>query len=237
MIIGVARISRKTQNIERQIRNILAKYPNAKIIKIICSGAKVVGYKEFEKVIKGLKSGDTIVFDSASRMSRNSKEGCDLYEKLFYRNVNIEFLKEPYINTNVFKETLNKQIETRLDTGDKATDKFVNTIIEALNNYTIELAKEQIKKVFDQAQKELEDLHQRTSEGIETAKIEGKRIGLPKGSKLTTKKSVEAKAIILKHSRDFNGTLNDVDCRKLTNISRNSYYKYKKELYYQNEKA
>ena len=40
----------------------------------------------------------------------------------------------------------------------------MNTIIQALNKYSLELAKEQIKKVFDQAQKELEDLHQRTAE-------------------------------------------------------------------------
>lgn len=30
---GVARISTGKQNIERQVRNILAEYPNAKIIK------------------------------------------------------------------------------------------------------------------------------------------------------------------------------------------------------------
>ena len=33
MEYGVGRISTRKQNIERQVRNILAKYPNAKIIK------------------------------------------------------------------------------------------------------------------------------------------------------------------------------------------------------------
>jgi ACT domain-containing protein len=45
-----------------------------------------------------------------------------------------------------------------------------------------------------------------------------------------TKKSAMAKQIILKHSRDFNGTLDDSACRKLTGVSRGSYYKYKREL-------
>ena len=158
MIIGVARISRPTQNIQRQIRNILTKYANAKIIKIICSGAKVTGYTEFVNVVEKLEAGDVLIFDSASRMSRNSKEGCELYEKLFNRNVEIVFLKEPQINTSVFKEALSSQIKLRLETGNKATDELMNSIIEALNRYSIALAKEQIKIVFDQAQKELEDL-------------------------------------------------------------------------------
>lgn len=228
--IGVARISRPTQNIQRQIRNIKNKYPNANIIKIVYTGSKVVGYKDFVNVVDKLEEGDTLIFDSASRMSRNSKEGCDLYEKLFNKNVKIVFLKEPHINTDVFKEALNNQIKLKLETGNKATDELMNTIIEALNKYTIALAKEQIKVVFDQAEKELQDLHQRTSEGIETARLEGKQIGQITGKKLNVKKAKKAKAIILKHSKDFNGTLTDSECIKLAGISRNSFYKYKSEL-------
>lgn len=234
-IIGIARKSRPTQNLERQIRNITSKYPTARIIKITCSGAKVIGYKDFENVIKEVKENKRnkkykLVFDSASRMSRDSEGGCKLYEELFNHNVTIEFLKEPHINTDIFRNTLNNQIELQAKTGNEATDKLINTVIEALNDFTIAIAKEQIKKVFDQAQKELEDIHTRTSEGILTAKLEGKRVGLSKGSKLTTKKEKKAKEIILKHSKLFNGTLNDIECRKLAGVSRNSYYKYKAEL-------
>ena len=69
-----------------------------------------------------------------------------------------------------------------------------------------------------------------TKKGIQKAKMEGKRIGTPKGAKLTTKKSIAAKEIIKKYSHDFNGSLEDADVIKLAGISRNSYYKYKKEL-------
>ena len=234
-VIGIARISRPTQNIQRQIRNIKKLYPNAKIIKITCSGVKVIGYKDFEKIIAEVKMNKQnkkykLVFDSASRMSRNSEGGCNLYEDLFKHNVSIEFLKEPQINTEVFKNALDNQIKLQVQTGNQATDKFINAIIQALNDYTIALAKEQIRKVFEQAQKELEDLHIRTSEGIETAKLAGKRIGTPKGSKLTTKKSLESKSLIKKYSKDFDGVLSDVECLKLIRISRNTYYKYKNEI-------
>jgi len=235
VVIGVTRKSTNKQNIDRQIRNILKLYPNARIIKITCSGSKVIGYKDFEKVIKEAKESNDnkrykLVFDSASRMSRDSEGGCALYEDLFNHNVCIEFLKEPHINTEVFRKALDNQIKLQVKTGNDATDKLINTVIQALNDYTIALAKEQIKKVFDQAQKELEDLHTRTSEGIQTAKLAGKRVGTPKGTKLQTKKSKIAKEIILKHSKDFNGNLDDTECLLLARVSRNSYYNYKKQL-------
>ena len=81
-----------------------------------------------------------------------------------------------------------------------------------LNKFQMDLAKKQIELAFGQAQKEVDDLHQRTSEGIETARLNGKQIGGVPGKKLTTKKSVEKKAEIRKHSIDFGGTLNDIDC-------------------------
>lgn len=235
-IIGICRKSRANQNIERQVRNILNKYPNARIIKITCSGAKVIGYKDFEKVIKEVKENKKnknykLVFDSASRMSRDSEGGCELYEDLFNHNVSIEFLKEPQINTDVFRKTLNNQIELQAKTGNEATDKLINTVIQALNDYTIALVKEQIKKVFDEAETELKNIHQRTSEGLLTAKLNGKRVGTPKGTKLTTKKSIEAKEIIIKHYKVFgNGTLNATETMKLAGIDKNTFYKYKREL-------
>ena len=229
-VYGYCRISRKTQNIERQVRNIEAAYPNAHIVKEAFTGTKIEGRKELDKLLKILKSGDTVIFDSASRMSRNEEEAIKLYEDLFNKNITLVFLKEPHINTEVYKKALENQIKINLNTGNAATDNFIQGIIEALNRYTIELAKEQIKLVFAQAQKEVDDLHQRTAEGLITAKMNGKKVGQPKGSKLTTKKSIAAKEIIKKHSKDFDGTLEDADVIKLAEISRNSFYKYKKEI-------
>lgn len=230
MVYGYCRISRKTQNIERQVRNITTAYPSARITKEAFTGTKLQGRKGLDELLKRLKTGDTVVFDSASRMSRNADEAITLYEDLFNKGINLVFLKEPHINTDVYKQALNNQIAITLNTGNDATDNFVNSIMDALNKYTIELSKEQIKIVFLQAQKEVEDLHQRTSEGLLTARLNGKQVGQPKGATLTTKKSLSAKEIIKKHSKDFDGTLEDIDVMTLAGVSRNSYYKYKREL-------
>lgn len=230
MIYGYCRISRKTQNIERQVRNIVAVYPSAVIIKEAYTGTKVQGRKELDKMIKVLKKGDTVVFDSASRMSRNAQEAMTLYEELFNKGVALVFLKESSINTEVFQKALQAQMEITCNTGSNATDNLIQGIVDALNRYTVDLAKEQVKRVFEQAQKEVDDLHQRTAEGILTAKLNGKQIGTKKGVKLTTKKSIEAKRAIKKYSKEFDGNLNDNETMKLADISRNSYYKYKREL-------
>ncbi len=230
MTYGYVRISTSKQNIERQIRNILAAYPDAMIIKEVFTGTKFQGRKEFDKLLGAVTSGDTIVFDSVSRMSRNSEEGCEQYENLFNRQISLVFLKEPHINTETYRSALNAQIKITLDTGNVAADKFVNGIIDALNKFTIDLAKEQIKIAFDQSEKEVQDLHQRTREGMLTARMNGKQIGQPAGAKYKTKKSEEAKAVIMKYSKDFNGMLDDTAVIKIADISRNTYYKYKREL-------
>lgn len=98
------------------------------------------------------------------------------------------------------------------------------------------LARKQIALAFEQSEKERLDICKRVKDGMRSAKEKAaeqgieKRYGLATGTKLTTKKSVAAKEIIMKHSKDFNGTLNDPDVIKLAGISRNSYYKYKNEL-------
>ena len=117
-----------------------------------------------------------------------------------------------------------------LENNVQLTGSRVDYILEGVNKYLMALAKEQIRLAFEQSEKDVKDLQQRTKEGIETARLNGKQIGQRQGVKLVTKKSKAAKEIILKHSKDFNGSLNDVDVMKLTGLSRNTFYKYKKEI-------
>ena len=229
-IYGIVRISTQKQNMLRQIRNIKAAYPTAIIIKEVYTGTKLKGRKDFEQVINRAKPDDIFVFDSVSRMCRNADEGCELYEQLFYRGINLVFLQEPHINTDVFKQALNNQIQLRIKTGNQATDELMNTIIEALNRFTLVLAAQQIRIAFEQAEKEVEDLHQRTREGIETARLSGKQIGQKEGITLHVKKKEPMKKQIRALSKSFDGSNTDIEVMKITGLSKNTYYKYKKEL-------
>lgn len=221
MKYGYCRISRPKQSIERQIRNIKAQYQDSIIVQEVFTRTRM-DRRQWQLLMKRVKAGDTIIFDSVSRMSGNAEEGFAAYEELFNRGVNLVFLKEPHINTDTYKKALENNVQL--------TGSNVDYILEGVNRYLMELAKEQIRLAFEQSEKEVEDLHQRTREGIETARLNGKQIGRKKDAKITTKKSLAAKEIIRKHSRDFSGTLSDVEVMQLTGLSRNTYYKYKREL-------
>ena len=221
-IYGYCRISTQKQSIERQIRNIRSHYPKAIIFQEVYTGTKTDGRKKWEQLRRIVQAGDIIVFESVSKMGRNDAEGFETYQKLFNAGIELVFLKEPHINTAVYKKALNNHIAM---TGTKT-----DIILKAVNEYLMELAKEQIIIAFEQAEKEVTDLHQRTREGIETARLNGKQIGQQPGAKLTTKKSIAAKADIIKYSKDFDGSLNDLECMRMIGIARNTYYKYKREL-------
>ena len=220
-IYGYARISRKEQSIDRQIRNIKAVYPSAIILQEAYTGTKM-DRPEWNKLYKIAKSGDIIVFDSISRMSRAADEGIKTYFEFYQRGVQLVFLKEHYIDTSIYTESIQDKIKLQ------GTDE--DEIFKGLNNYFRKLAERQIKIAFEQAEKEVQDLHQRTKEGIETARLNGKQIGQKRGNTLTIKKKAPAKEIIKKHSKDFGGSLTDIECIKLARISRNTFYKYKKEI-------
>ncbi len=226
MIYGYVRISTPKQSSERQIRNIRLAYPSAIIYKEVYTGT-TIERKQLDNLLKVAKNGDVIVFDSVSRMSRNAAEGIELYQKLFDSGIELVFIKEPHINTLTYKKALSNNIPL--------THTKTDIILNAVNQYLMELAKEQIELAFEQAEKEVRDLHERTKEGIQTARLAGKQIGQRAGAKLTTRKSVKSKAEIMKYSRDFGGTLSDKDVIKLLGISRNSYYRYKRELYAERE--
>ncbi len=222
MVYGYCRISKPTQNIERQERNILSHFPTANIYKEVYTGV-IINRTSWLKLCKVVHKGDSIVFDSVSRMSRNAKEGVEQYMELLDKGVELVFLKEPYVNTENYKQALSGGVEL---VGNDIADVY----IEATNKVLKLLAAKQIELAFDQAEKEVKDIRQRTKEGIETARMNGKQIGNVKGRRMVIKKEAPAKELIEKHCKSFGGTLNDNECIQLAKISRNTYYKYKREI-------
>ena len=135
-IYGYCRISTSKQSIERQKRNIKQAYPDAILIEEAYSGT-TIDRKKWSRLYHQVQDGDTIVFDSVSRMSRNATEGFTAYEELYNRGISLVFLKEPHINTSVYKKAMESGIEM--------TGTTVDYILEGVNKYMLALAKEQIK--------------------------------------------------------------------------------------------
>ena len=157
------------------------------------------------------------------------QEGLALYEDLYHKGICLVFLKEHHIDTETYKKALSGSIAM--------TGTNVDFILKGINEYLMALAKEQIKLAFEQSEKEVADLHQRTREGLLTAKLNGKQVGHRKGDGFETKKAREAKRVISTHCKAFGGTLDDAECMKLTGLARNTYYKYKRQIREEQEAA
>lgn len=242
-IYGYARVSTKTQRLDRQMKNI-NDYCKEKRIEHIFK-EKYTGTKtdrpQFRKLLSVLQEGDTVIFDSVSRMSRNAEEGYELYMELLQKGIDLVFLKEPHINTSYYKQMQAKKIQIA-STGKKSADSLIQSILNAITDFQNEETKEKIRIAFEQAEKEVKDLHVRISEGIKTTQQlnkmlpEGQRkqIGQKKGNTFVTKKSIAMKENIRKMSKDFDGNMKDIEILNILPISRNTYYKYKKALFSEN---
>ena len=268
-IYGYVRVSTLEQNKERQIENIKKVYPKALIMTEEYTG-KTMDRPVWSKLYPKLKKGDVIVFDEVSRMSRNAEEGFKVYQDLYERGVDLIFLKERHIDTASYREALKGSLKVDVKSGDQDTDDLVTGIMTAVNKFMMAKVRADIKKAFEQSQAETDLRAQRAKEGIAEAKKrneelkilypdtymerpEYSQIGREREDKLTIKKAEPIKALIRKYSRDFDGTLSDMELLgvlstktvKIPNkkrsgkveereisakLSRNTLYKYKKEM-------
>ncbi|MGL6168942.1 MAG: hypothetical protein ACRC0Y_11705 [Fusobacteriaceae bacterium] len=61
-------------------------------------------------------------------------------------------------------------------------------------------------------------------------KANGQVLGRKEGTKITSKKSIKCKKEIFEKSVHFKGTLKDYELLAILKITRNTFYKYKKEI-------
>lgn len=228
IFIGYARISKSTQNIERQLEN-LKKYNNEIILFQEAYSSKIIERPQFLNCIKlankEIKKGHkvNIIFDSVSRMSRDAEEGSNLYFELEQKGIDLIFIKEPYINTESYRKALTLSLPT-------TDNQMIEAILTGIKEAFKIKAKEDIKLAFIQAEKELIDIRERTSEGIREARAKGKQIGRVEGSEIETKRGNEIKEKLLKHSKKFGGSMTDKEFIEAFKISKTTLIKYKRIL-------
>lgn len=224
-VFGYCRVSTMHQKLDRQIENVRSRYPDAVIISEKYTGTTVTDRPAFTKLCKALKAGDTVVFDSVSRMSRNAEEGFNTYMDLYNRGVNLIFLNEPMINTDVYSNSVSEGNGLPI-VGNEIADVY----IEATRKVFEIIARNQIRVAFNEAQTEVDNKRKWIKNGLESKRAKGETVGRVKGSTYETKKAKACKANILKMSADFNGSMSDKEVIEVLKIARNSYYKYKAEL-------
>lgn len=222
---GYIRVSTKKQSLERQIQNVSRAYPDAKLYSDKYTGTKS-DRPAWQMLLKKVRKGDTIVFDSVSRMSRNSAEGWKTYKDLYDKGINLIFVKEPFVNTDQYRQAMAVSLP-------EVEDSALQPMMDGIQKTLMLLAERQFISAFDQAEKEVQDLRQRTKEGMQREEVQIKLKESAKaktGRTLTTKKSMEMKEKIRKISRAFEGQMKDAEVIDTLKIAPNTYYKYKKEM-------
>lgn len=163
------RVSTVDQNEARQITNMKALGITKENMFIDKMSGKNTDRPQYQELKEKVQEGDTIVFDSITRLSRKYEDIKDEYQYYVKKGVFLEFIKEPILNTP--KEKVNDIVQIAL----------ADVILSLLAAF---------------AQKEREDIKLRQAEGIAIAKAKGKYKG--KKTKLVKggEEEVRAKAII-----------------------------------------
>ena len=231
LIVGYARVSTPTQRLNRQVDNLKKAYEDITVIAESGSG-KDQNRPKWKKIMESCRQGkiSKLVFDEVSRFGRNTDEAIAQYKELFELGVELEFLKEPHINSEVFRQAKEKKISIDTSSMDNETANLINAVISGLNEYLMSVAEKQIFLAFEHAERERQLLSQRTSEGLKQAKLLGSKVGRQSGEKIITKKSIKTKKFIRDHYGLLGGELTATQCIHAMQISKSTFYRYIDEM-------
>ncbi|EOP78622.1 hypothetical protein IGM_06573 [Bacillus cereus HuB4-4] len=151
---GYVRVSSKDQNEERQIENMKCLGIEDRDIFIDKQSGKNMKRENYQMLKRLARTGDTIIFDSLTRLGRSMNDVLEEFRYYEQQRINLQFIKEPFINVNYSGESTNDVIQ-------QAVQKATLTILSAF------------------AEKERNDIKQRQAEGIALAKKQGKSLGRP----------------------------------------------------------
>ena len=144
------RVSSVDQNEARQIKTMKEKGIQKEHMYIDKMSGKNTDRPQYQLLKETVEEGDTIIFDSITRLSRNYYDIRDEYEFFIKCGVFLEFEKEPILNTP--KDKVDDIVQVAL----------ADVILSLLSAF---------------AQKERDDIKLRQAEGIAIAKEKGKYKG------------------------------------------------------------
>ncbi len=144
------RVSSKDQNEQRQIDTMLALGVQERDLFIDKLSGKDTNRPKYQALKQVVRTGDTIIIDSITRLSRNMEDIKAEYQYYVTNGISLQFVKEPMLNTKSHDDIMQKAISD-----------IILTLLSAF------------------AEKERNDIKQRQAEGIKSAKNKGVKFGRP----------------------------------------------------------
>ena len=177
------------------------------VVKAIYGNEVTFTYQRPWEIADTFEEGDILICNSVDELA-GTTVGSDT----------AEIIKE-------YMDILNKGVELMFDKSTQCNSLFIKTLLS--NDQDFENVLRKCIANYE-SQKDLAAKYAKVH--AITATTNGNKLGIKKGTKLTTKKSIEMKEKIRRLSKTFDGTMSDMELVEQLGIARNSYYKYKKEL-------
>ena len=195
--VGYMRVSTGKQNLDRQYEDFKKLGIEDKYIYEDKASGKNFERVGFEYMKRALEKGDILVISSLDRLGRNAKELKEQWEYFKNNQISVQVLDMPSLN---------------LDYSDEKMQPITNLI----NNIIFE--------IFSwKAESDRVQIVERTKQGLEQARIKGKKLGRPK---------VELTEEFVEIWRKWkNGEIEKtVEAMKLSNTSKSTFYRFNKIL-------
>lgn len=154
-VYGYIRVSSKEQNIDRQVKDLIAQGVEEQYIFIDKVSGKDFNREQYQILKHALREGDVLVIKSIDRLGRNYKMIIDEWRELTYElQVDIKVVDMPLLDTTKNKDLLGT---------------FISDLVLQVLSYVAEQERTFIK--------------QRQREGIKVAKDKGIKFGRPEVNK------------------------------------------------------
>lgn len=215
MKYGYCSITNQAQSLDFQQEKIKTSFPDCKIILSSPSQKDVLN-----EILKELKEGDSLIITDLFRLLQTDitfDTDFDItfntvykaYQDVFNKGADIIILSSPVLNSDLYRKAI--------------LNNYSNQTIAAVD----ELSRKQIRLVF---REQFDHIIEHRNSIKSSIKTSGRKPGLKKGTKLVTRKEVEAKEYLKANLKEFGGTKSNIEALKETGLSRNTFYKYKREL-------
>lgn len=197
---GYVRVSTKEQNEARQLDAMRALDIAESDIYVDKASGKDTNRPQYQALKSIVRAGDTVVFESITRLSRNMDDVKSEYKWYVDNGVLLRFIAEPMLDTKVDEQGV---IE-------RAMAEIILTLLAAF------------------AEKEREEIKRRQREGIESAKRKGKTFGRPKRT-FETMNAIERQSFLFEYNEWKNGRQTAVQTFERLDIPKATFYKIVKE--------
>lgn len=197
---GYVRVSSKEQNEARQIDAMKALGITDDCIYLDKLSGKNTDRPQYQALKRMVRAGDTVVFESITRLSRNMNDVKDEYRWFVDNGVLLRFIAEPMLDTKTDEQGV---IE-------RAMTDIILTLLAAF------------------AEKEREEINRRQREGIESAMKRGQKFGRPRRA-FDTMSAAERQAFIYEYNEWKAGNQTAVQTFTRLDIPKATFYKIVKD--------